>query len=166
MKYFKDKGVEPNSTGKARKITNQEFIQQRNRPLEKKIPEILIQKKEQFYNKLLKLEFDPAVVKQIIDGLPAPDVNLVIEIANMNQKNKQSEINIVEIPLEGDVSANRSRPENDEAMKKKIKKREYIIDSQKLFEAEERAKRSKHYLEATRVLIENKDKYILQAKSI
>ena len=70
-----------------RKISNKELFESRKSRDQKKIPRILQQQREEFYQKLISLDFDLNLVQKILEnGIPTPDVNLVIEIMSLTKE--------------------------------------------------------------------------------
>lgn len=52
----------------------------------KKIPTFLIKEKEKFIKELIKLEIDKKLISKILEeGIPAPDINLIIEMISYNK---------------------------------------------------------------------------------
>ena len=154
-------------------MTIQQFIEQRNKAVivEKGVPEFLLLKRDEFFQKLENLDFDVKAIEQILEeGIPTPDVNLVIELANYNQKQqakktkkrrkKHAEQRYEEADEDGwEVT----KPSGKSGSK--IKYREYQVNPYRSVDAENHSAKMKQNLEATQVMIENKDKDIIEAKS-
>lgn len=70
-------------------MTDQDIFERQEESSKGSVPEIFLNKRDEFYERLLKLEFDPRLIQRILDnGIPAPDINLVIELAQNFVNNK------------------------------------------------------------------------------
>ena len=123
------KKFEPISNSLRKRINN-EVIELRKIKDEKKIPRILQQKKEEFYQKLLSLDFDLHLVKKLLEnGIPTPDVNLVIEIIMSLTKELR-----IEYSAEIEVTQNTQKKEQmiqyltpNKVVKDHIKRRKFEV---------------------------------------
>lgn len=77
------KGIEPmKNKVRPKSMTDQDLFERQDESSRSSVQEIFLKKRDEFYQKLLHLEFDPRVIQHILDtGIPAPDINLVIEMA-------------------------------------------------------------------------------------
>lgn len=158
-------GIEPMVNNKRRrKQTTDRDVFEKYSSLDKNedaIPEIFLNKQKEFLQKLLNLEFDRSMALKIIaDGIPAPDINLIIEITNLmkNSKKEFDQFEVmqnVEVP-KTDLLRWRAResihdvqmvpsPVVKSKETPKIKQRKYNINQKHSSEYEKPKNRPQHY---------------------
>lgn len=166
--------IEPNIIQEDNVLKNHELIKNKlekiikDRKEEKKIPSFLRYRREEFTKKLLKLEMEPEMIREVLDeGIPAPDVGLFIEMASLKKTKAMPTMKTVT-----HVGNTDSSEEEDEDKEKEIVKeqevrmitRQITIGKERNIEAEKSKAKEESY-KITQALLEARDKEIMQRKS-
>lgn len=159
--------IEPiKNVSKSARTTGQDYLFQkledkkRNRKAERKgPPTFLVNQRNDFFNKLVTLEFDPELILQILeDGIPAPDINLFLEYVSLNKTVDlfpQDEINNMMPLMEGQI--NSVRQHSPAKKKNNIKVTNFRVGPKRELESIKARFKAENY-KLTQQILESKDK--------
>jgi len=129
----------------------------KTRIVEKKIPAFLEKQKEEFLQRVLSLDFDPDIVRKIVNnGVMAPDVNLVIETMGVlkQQSEKMGNESPIMPSIEVDIFNKNVLPIKP---KPTVKIKQYRIGQKKEIESVRTKLKEENY-KLTQKILEQKDK--------
>lgn len=132
------------------------------------IPSFLQHTREEFTQKLLKLEIEPHLIEEILnEGISAPDVGLFIELASEKKKSKSPKAGSKQSIEEnaGDEADSRQDIDMDRhASLSKLKTKQIVLNKERNIEAEKSKAKEESY-KITQKLLEERDKELMQRKS-